>query len=67
MRGKVAKQLRKAAERITAKLPDRRLIWVARGKPRTGQRPEMLMHRDCTRAVYLGMKRERKKSVRRKK
>lgn len=52
MRGKVAKALRKAAERITVKLPGRRLGRMPNGT---------LLNMNCTRAIYLKMKKERKK------
>ena len=67
MRGIVAKQLRKAAERVTAQLPDRRLVWVApaTNKKVVGARPVMLAHRNCTRAVYRDMKKRAKKKEKR--
>jgi len=52
MRGKVAKALRKAAERITVKLPERRLRRFPNGA---------LVNVNCTRAIYRKMKKERKK------
>ena len=63
MRGIVAKQLRRAAERVTAQLPDRCLVWVtpASKKKVIGVRPVMLAHRNCTRMVYKELKKNAKK------
>ena len=63
MRGIVAKQLRRTAERLTAQLPDRRLVWVAPASKKkvVGARPVMLAHRNCTRMVYKGLKKNAKK------
>ena len=54
MRGSKAKKIRKAAERLTAKMPDRNLI--------RGEHGENINHPSTTRGVYLKLKRKAKKT-----
>lgn len=66
MRGTVAKFLRKKAELLTIGIPGRRLMWRAAGGARkvVGARPVMLVNVNCTRALYLTLKKERGKRCR---
>jgi hypothetical protein len=54
MRGTVAKELRKVAERATVTLPDRRYKWIHGAR--------VLFN--CTRAMYLDLKKRAKRSKR---
>jgi hypothetical protein len=55
MNGKRAKALRREAEGMTVGLPQRRLM-VRQRKINGINTPEMIVHHECTRAMYQHLK-----------